>query len=289
MAKLLLNSQTEADIQSFISNPSHALLLQGPTGSGKYYLASWIGEQLIGLADGKLVTYPYFLHVSPLKSNIGIEEIRQLQSFLQLKTTGSKEGIRRVVIIEDAHNLTLEAQNALLKSLEEPPAGTAIVLTAVETKTLLPTIYSRVQQISVRSIPLDDATNFFTSNVAKESIRKAYSLSGGLAGLLSALLTSESEHPLLQSIEQAKRLFRMSMYERLVQINQLTSDRTEISNLLGACKHIAIAGLRQACERGKHNDIERWYQILTESHRAEERLQLAVSSKLLLTDLFLNM
>jgi len=77
---------------------------------------------------------------------IGIDEIRDLQKKLSLK---SSNGGLKVAIINNAHNLTIAAQNALLKTLEEPPKNSQIILTAPTAESLLPTIVSRCQIVNL--------------------------------------------------------------------------------------------------------------------------------------------
>lgn len=76
------------------------------------------------------------------RKQVGIERIRKLERYLSLKAYGGKT--KRAIILE-AQNLTKEAQNALLKTLEEPPASSLIVLTASHLSLLLPTVISRCQ------------------------------------------------------------------------------------------------------------------------------------------------
>ena len=83
---------------------------------------------------------PDTLHIHPDKS-IGIEEIRRIQTFLSRKPLTGKN----VVVIFSAHLLTLPAQHALLKTLEEPPGNSEIYLVTKYPDSLLPTILSRVQ------------------------------------------------------------------------------------------------------------------------------------------------
>lgn len=87
------------------------------------------------------------------ETSIGIDEIRQIQHFLSRKATQS----HNLVIIYSAHTLTLPAQNALLKTLEEPPSGCQIYLITSYPDQLLATILSRCQVISSSSqdIPKD--------------------------------------------------------------------------------------------------------------------------------------
>ncbi len=75
-------------------------------------------------------------------ASIGIELVRQIQNFLAKKPLQSSKNI---VVISSAHLLTLPAQNALLKSLEEPPANAEIYLVTSQPHLLLPTILSRCQ------------------------------------------------------------------------------------------------------------------------------------------------
>mgnify|MGYP001596939746 CR=1 FL=1 len=81
------------------------------------------------------------LHITPDPS-IGIDEVRQIQFFLSRKPIQSDHN---TVVIHQAHLLTLPAQHALLKTLEEPPPGAVIYLITSTPDSLLPTILSRVQ------------------------------------------------------------------------------------------------------------------------------------------------
>lgn len=80
------------------------------------------------------------LVIVPDKS-IGIEEVRQIQMFLSRKPLGNKNR----VYLQSAHLMTLTAQNAILKLLEEPPGNSEIYLVTDQPDQLLPTVLSRVQ------------------------------------------------------------------------------------------------------------------------------------------------
>src|SRR5690349_22272214 len=99
MTKAVLHPQTQQHITHFTANPSHALLLVGPHGIGKTYLAEAIVAQVLGLQADELHQHPYLLTIQPNGTSISIETIRELQKFLQLKTLGSGQPIRRAVII----------------------------------------------------------------------------------------------------------------------------------------------------------------------------------------------
>ena len=84
---------------------------------------------------------PDTLKILPNPS-IGIEEVRQIQKFLSRKPI--RDG-KNTVIVTQAHLLTIPAQNALLKTLEEPPGNSLVYLVTPQPDSLLPTILSRVQ------------------------------------------------------------------------------------------------------------------------------------------------
>ena len=79
------------------------------------------------------------------KRDISIEQVRELQRELSYRSLGSHP---KIGIVNDAHLLTIQAQNALLKTLEEPPGNTLLVLIAVNASNLASTILSRCQRVS---------------------------------------------------------------------------------------------------------------------------------------------
>lgn len=91
---------------------------------------------------------PFDIFILETESSIGIEDVRKLQQKLFLKPYKSTD---KASIIHDAHMLTIEAQNALLKILEEPPDHTYIILSAENQDRLLPTIISRCQLIALET------------------------------------------------------------------------------------------------------------------------------------------
>ena len=88
--------------------------------------------------------HPDIIHIAPSRNIIKISQIRDLCHTLSMKPYEAK---MRVVMISEAQHMNLEAANALLKILEEPPEQTVIILTALNTVQLLPTIVSRCQEI----------------------------------------------------------------------------------------------------------------------------------------------
>lgn len=276
---LLINPSTSAQIDSFAENPSHSLIIGGPFGAGKPSLTKLIIGRVI---NSPLSTAPYFLHITSDNHTISIAAIRRVRTFLNLKTTG-KTAIRRAVLIEDADTMTTEAQNALLKILEEPPEDTIIVLTVTRPNKLLPTVYSRCQVLSVSPIDLESATNYFKSPAS--DVTKAFHISGGQPGLMSSILDSSVEHDLKTAINTAKKLVAEPLFERLTNVENLSKDKDALPTLVYALKRIYRAILEQSAAKNNEKELKQAHNALKALAEAEQNLSYNVSPKLLLTDL----
>lgn len=286
MIELVVHESPKQQLANVTTNPAHALLLLGPDGVGKASIAAKLLSDLIGISPEKLHDYPYTKWVYPTNNTISIDTIRDIQKFLQLKTTG-KGSIRRVICLEHADGMTQEAQNALLKILEEPPADTIVVLTAQHKRALLPTILSRVQLIHVLVPTQEQLENHFTGH-DKDAIRKAYFLSGGLPGLMHGILEDDQDHPLLQQVTVAKELLQKTAFERLAMVDSLSKQKESLDALLSALERIAQSGLKQAASTVNNRQIRQWYQIQKQVFAAKDALAKNANTKLVLTSMFLN-
>lgn len=231
MNDLLLHPRTQKELNLFLTDPSHALLITGRPGSGKKKLATYIAAKTIHLDD--LQNYPYLLTIKrpEKKQEIPIDEIRRVRKFLSLRTPGTKT-IKKAVIVEDAQFLNNESSNALLKILEEPPADTLVILTALTEQNLLPTISSRVQHIEMLPIGLAEAISELQGNFSKSDIETYWRLSQGASELLLALLDKTDEHPVKLAVEAAKKYLKKDKYQRILEVEQLTKDKARLMSLL---------------------------------------------------------
>ncbi|NLP04696.1 hypothetical protein GX411_01925 [Candidatus Fermentibacteria bacterium] len=154
---------------------------------------------------------------------IPIESVREIQSRLALKPY---EGRGRVEIVLDADRMKAEAANALLKTLEEPPPGTLLILTAVRASAILPTVRSRMQTVRFGRLSTRDIASALVSRISMESDeaeRLAMASDGSLGAALEAaterdglgdivletveVLEKAGEHAVLEfSLELAKKL-----------------------------------------------------------------------------------
>jgi DNA polymerase-3 subunit delta' len=99
----------------------------------------------------KELNHPDIMWISPEKNKkIKIEEIRKIKDTLNLKPY---EGTVSACVIEDAHMMTVEGANALLKILEEPPQSSILILISSKKELLLPTVTSRCTEVRFNSLP----------------------------------------------------------------------------------------------------------------------------------------
>lgn len=285
MKGLVLHPLTKQHLDAYAQKPSHALLLVGPTGSGKMSLARSLSEILLGLSPDQLDNYPHKLIINAGDNkSIGIEDIRQLEHFLNLKVPSNRE-VNRVIIIENASILTIEAQNALLKTLEEPPMGTAIVMTANSQQSLLPTVISRTQIVDVKKPQQSELAEYFKAQGHnEEDIKRVYVVSAGLTGLMHAML-NESDHPLTKATDKARELLSQTVYQRLLSVDELSKDKELAINTVNILQQMASLSLKSST--GKSSD--RWQTVLAASYRCSEALSNSAQPKLALTDLMLNL
>jgi DNA polymerase III subunit delta' len=286
MKELVLNPLTKQRLEAFMVKPAHALMLVGPTGSGKHTLALKVAEAVLQLPVGGFENHPYTLLIAPEEGKaIGIDAARQLEQFLALKVPG-RSAHDRVIIIEDAHLLTLEAQNALLKTLEEPPEGTIVILTVSHEQTVLPTIRSRAQAIPVGRLERNSLESHFTGLDFKEpAIQKAYAISGGLPGLMHALLYEAEDHPLVAATKRARELLSSSAYERLTMVDELAKQKALALDITVILQQMARLGLQNA----KGPASRKWHLVLAASYEAGESLLMNAQPKLVLTKLMLRL
>ena len=247
---LLIHPKTKKQAMIFLRSPANSLLILGGSGSGKLSLAKSLASELLGLhSPEQLSAYPYFFHAKKPadKQEISIDTIREIIRFMHLKTPGSG-AVRRIVLIENAHYLSVEAQNALLKVLEEPNEDTVFLLTAPFQLSLLPTIVSRCQHIWTYPVTIQQSADYFGSRFSSNRLQTAWQLSQGSSALLEALLSDDKKHRLKQTVEQAKELLKQPRYSRLLTLDKLARNRDDfrlfleaLAKVLAALHHSALA------------------------------------------------
>ena len=172
----------------------HAYLFSGPGGIGKKLVAMTLAKSLqcdteadkpcnICLPCKKVEdgNHPDISVVAPDGQFIKVEQIRELQKRLGYKPF---EGKATVCIIDGADRLNISAANSLLKTLEEPPAQTHIILIAENIRMVIPTILSRCQRINFSPLADEEVERILNKDksFALEDIKTIAAMSGGSPG-----------------------------------------------------------------------------------------------------------
>lgn len=164
------------------NNVRHAYLFTGPGGIGKQTLALGFiralncvsppqeGEYCGECRPCQLIAKNAFpdMHMVAVGENervIKVDKIRALRKNLSLSPN---QASRRMALLVDFHHATEQAANALLKTLEEPPPQVVMIVTAISKESLLPTIVSRCEEISLRPVSSDTLREFLQSEGENE-------------------------------------------------------------------------------------------------------------------------
>lgn len=280
---IVLHPHAAAQLDEYLKTPAHAVLLAGPAGSGKTQIAQSLAQQLLGVSS--LDNQPYVRIVSPKNGSIAIEQIRELIGFFRLSVPG-KSAIKRVAVIEDAETMGTEAQNALLKLLEEPPAGSALILTSSQPKLLLPTIRSRTQLLQLAAPDETALKQHFATLGYDATVVSNTLLRTGSNVAESTELLSGAEAKADDGIQLVKQALSGSSYDRLLLVEGLAKQKGAASNFADTLATVAMASLESAAQKGSAS-LERWQQVLRASQTAQEAFERSGNAKLVLTELML--
>src|SRR3989344_9484316 len=139
---------------------SHAYLFCGPRGSGKTTIARIFAKEL-GCEGIDLVEIDAASHT-------GVDDVRELIDGIKFAPVKSKY---KIFIIDECHQLSKSASNALLKTLEEPPAHAIFLLATTEAHKMIPTILSRCQRFDFKRLQVAEIIQKLEFILKKEDIK----------------------------------------------------------------------------------------------------------------------
>ncbi len=235
---------------------SHAVLIEGEKGTGKWELAVWLAKAMLckspcapcescavcrKISDGNHPDVEIY-DGSGSARGFHIESIREIKNSLWL---APNEAEQKVYILLEIQNMTQEAQNALLKSLEEPPAHARFIMTCDNRHSLLDTIISR-STVYVLDPPGKDECSkelekSFSSISSEEAELAAVAFAGNFGAAYDAVNGGKLD--IIKLASKTPELLRKGkMYELASELSLLAPERAALSeyfdmlgNIVGRC------------------------------------------------------
>lgn len=226
--KLALNASSKKVLDAYRKAPVHGLLLTGQEGVGLGSLAAQLAEHIAEHATD-------ITTIVPDGVTIPIERIRTLY-----EETRSVHKRPQVVILDDADTLSLEAQNALLKLLEEPVRNVFFILTTHTLESLLPTIRSRTQVVTVKQLSREQSETLLDTLRVTDTKKRSQMLflASGLPAEITRLASGEEYFAeQVAYVEDARSIIQDDLYGRLRTIANY-SDRAKALKLISVIGHL---------------------------------------------------
>jgi replication-associated recombination protein RarA len=257
---------------------SHAYLITGPKNSGKFDLALSLAKNVfcenglchtcVACKTTSSLSNPD-LFILESEGEIKISDVREMQKIVQLRPYAWP---KKVVIVKDAHKLNKEASNALLKTLEEPPSSTVIILTS--SGDLLQTIKSRCQELKMTFL-----------DFASDDIESPNFLAGGIKK--SQFLVSKEIYD--QNINLFKKVISSDINTRFSLVSEVINNNEEFF-----FESIEIFLRQEIYQKVNQNEGETQYlledilNIVDKMQKTKEYIGVNVNPKLALENFFLN-
>ena len=241
------------DILKYISSAvennrvSHAYILNGERGSGKRMLANLFAMTLLcesgnsepcgkchSCRQAESGNHPDIIRVTHEKPNsISVDDIRtQVNNTVDIKPY---QGPYKVYIIPQADLMTPQAQNAILKTIEEPPAYAVFLLLTENAEMLLPTINSRCVMLKLRNIKDTLIRKYLMENLEIPDYKAdmCTAFAQGNVGKAMALASSDDFQELkAAAVQLLKRIHEIELYEFKEAIKQINEYKMEINDYL---------------------------------------------------------
>lgn len=272
--KIPRNELTQEWINAYIDRPQAAVLIDtaGDVQTGRQ-IAEELHKKIINNASSPLII------LEPTKTkSIGIDDVRELQHTLSLQANISTEqsSTTRMAMVSPADALTPEAQNALLKLIEEMPARTVVCLVANQSDGLLETVRSRCFRVPVLPISEESALQYGLNDHDEAAIIRAFAMAdGNTFSFIELLGTPENAE-----MDQAKQFLQASVFERQILLTKLQKsksfDAKSFLSSLALIAKIAMRNTRNATSK------QQWKDRLVLLLESQDMLQRNTMSKLVM-------
>lgn len=299
---------------------SHAYIISGEKGSGKRLLATVFAMALqcrehgtdpcghcVSCRKALAGSHPDIIYVTHEKpATVSVDDIRrQVVADVDIKPY---ESPYKIYIIDDASKMNQQAQNSLLKTIEEPPDYAVIILLADNTEALLPTVRSRCVTLTLKPVSDAEMKSYLMSQLHVPDYEAEIEASFAHGNIGRAKRIAESGE-FMESVQNAVRLMKKSkdltVSEMIDVIREMTKDRQEVYDYLDvftmwfhdvllfkATREIDSLIFREEIgaiqDRAETSSYEGLQKILEAINTAEERLRANVSFELTLELLFLS-
>lgn len=228
MNELIIHPKTNKILQKSLLKPSHAYLFVGDSGLGKTTTAKDFATALVGSSISEGDIDRWVLLVSPIQSKkISISQMQPIKDFAN--KTAPRSITNKVVIIDQADNMSIEASNSLLLLLEEPPPSTVIILVADNAQRIPKTILSRLQII--RFYP--PTTRQMEDLVNKRNLDSTIISVIGRYPAKIVNSSADNHQQIKDQIEMAESFIRGGIKQRLM-IASTISDKAKTNDFLEA-------------------------------------------------------
>lgn len=190
--KIIGHEEVRNSFKNALNNDmiSHAHLIIGEDGIGKSLIARDFAMNILGVNKDK--DYIDIVEYRTSKESFGIDNVREIISEANKKPY---EFNKKIIIIYNGEKLTIQAQNALLKTIEEAPMGVFIIITCSSSESILDTIKSRCQIYRLWPLNNEEMNEFVSINykdINKEKVMFLLSFSEGIPGRIEKLIEDES-------------------------------------------------------------------------------------------------
>ncbi len=236
--ELVIHDRTRLLVDKLAGKLPQALIIDGVSGVGvratAEYLAQSMGSPLFVIEPKKSVKGQMTIDYS--EGNVVIEDVRQLYEQTRTKQPGSQ-----VYILDTSErSMTIAAQNAFLKLLEEPRAGLHFIITTHQPDQLLPTIRSRSQRLTLLPVSDEQTTAVVNSlGITDNTKRTRLAFVGrGLPALIKRLAADDKAYDARVAImTDAKTMISGSTYDKLVIAHKYKDSRAGAVTLIDDINH----------------------------------------------------